>query len=59
MNQALLSVEIELEEAWLEIANPNLSVSEAVELLKELGNQIIKVDHENRRILVAEGQNNG
>lgn len=39
-------------EAWMNIENPDLSVEDAVKKLKDLGNEIIEVDHENRRIKV-------
>lgn len=39
-------------EAWMNIENPDLSVDDAVIKLKDLGNEIIEVDHENRRIKV-------
>lgn len=38
--------------AWMEIANPDLSVDDAVKKLKDLGNNILEVDKKNRRIKV-------
>jgi len=54
--ETALKLKIELKEAWMYIANPKLSIDEAVDVLKELGNKIIKIDKKNRRILVAEGK---
>lgn len=39
-------------EAWMEIANPDLSVEDAVTKLREMGNEILEVDHEGRRVKV-------
>lgn len=39
-------------EAWMNIDNPDLSVDEAVKKLKDLGNNILKIDRKNRRIKV-------
>lgn len=38
--------------AWMNIANPDLSVDEAVEKLKNLGNNILEIDYDNRRVKV-------
>lgn len=38
----------------MNIANPSLSVSEAVEKLKALGNEVIEVDKKNRRVKVLQ-----
>lgn len=39
-------------EAWMTLENPDMSMEDAVKKLKSLGNKIIEVDKENRRIKV-------
>jgi len=41
-------------EAWMYIANPDLSFSDAVEKLKALGNPIIELDEAGRRVKVLQ-----
>lgn len=38
--------------AWMNVANPDLSIDDAVKRLKDLGNNILEVDRKNRRIKV-------
>lgn len=57
--KATLQLSVELEEVWVEIANPKMSMSEAVAKLKDLGNNILKLDEKNRRIKIAQGKQNG
>lgn len=45
--------------AWASIDNPDLSVDEAVERLRELGNTIYRVDYENRRVQIGQHQPEG
>lgn len=40
--------------SWMKIANPDLTVEEAVSKLTALGNEIVEVDHEGRRICVLD-----
>lgn len=49
-----LKINIEIQEAWMNIANPDLSVDDAVDKLRALGNDIIEVDYDNRRIKVLQ-----
>lgn len=41
-------------EAWMTPNDPNMSMDDAVAELVAAGNQIVAVDHENRRIKVAD-----
>lgn len=41
-------------DAWMNIANPALTVEEAVEKLKSLGNKILEVDKNLRRVKVMQ-----
>lgn len=38
--------------AWMNVENPDMSVDEAVAKLKDLGNDILEIDYDNRRIKV-------
>lgn len=49
-----LIVKLEVQEAWMGIANPDMSIEDAVTKLKELGNQIIEIDKVGRRIKVIQ-----
>lgn len=40
--------------AWMNIENPTITVAEAVQKLKDLGNEILEVDEVNRRIKVMD-----
>jgi len=52
--ESTLKLKVEIEEAWMNIANPELSVDDAVTKLKSLGNDILEIDYEGRRIKVAQ-----
>lgn len=38
--------------AWMNVENPDLSMDDAVQKLEDLGNEILEIDEENRRIKV-------
>lgn len=40
--------------AWMQIEDDSVSVDEAVEQLKDMGNRVLEVDTDNRRIKVAD-----
>lgn len=39
-------------EAWMNVENPDMTVDEAVAKLKGLGNDILEIDYDNRRVKV-------
>lgn len=41
-------------EAWMNVANPNLTMEQAVEKLEALGNEILEIDYGNRRVKVMQ-----
>jgi hypothetical protein len=47
-----LKLKLEIQNVWANVANPDLSMEQAVEILKLNGNTILEVDEENRRILL-------
>jgi hypothetical protein len=49
---ACLKLKLEIESAWMTIANPDMSVQEAIEKLTRMGNQVVEVDHEQRRLRI-------
>lgn len=38
--------------AWMNVENPDMTMEEAVKKLKKLGNKVLEVDEENRRVKV-------
>lgn len=50
MQESVLKVELEIESAWVTIANENLLMDDAIEQLTLLGNQVIEIDRIGRRL---------
>lgn len=53
MHEQSLKVRLEIKEAWMYIANPDIDPDTAATKLKELGNEILEIDYKNRRIKVG------
>lgn len=44
---------------WMEVDNPDLTMEEAAESLREMGNEVLEVDEENRRVKVLDQKQEG